>query len=70
MKATAVLNEMAKSKTLYGYAAGLYVNDEIMAIGFLHECYEQYHNHPELFKSCFGEEAYLKFRQFWIQSNN
>jgi hypothetical protein len=70
MKATTIVKEMAKSRSIFGFAAGLYMHDELKSREFLSECYEQYRRHPEEFRACFGEKAFADFQIFWLESNN
>jgi hypothetical protein len=70
MKATTVVKEMAKSRSIVGFTAGLYMHDELKSREFLTECYDQYRGHPEQFKACFGEKAFLGLRIFWLESHN
>ena len=64
MTAKEILKQLGKLKSLYGYGARMYMNDNEKAPVFIREIYDQIIHHPESTRDHFGDELIEEIIRF------
>ena len=66
MTAKIIVDNMAKSNSIYGYAARL-CKDEEEAKAFILESFQQSVNHRQAFINCFGAQVYVDVQNYILK---
>lgn len=64
MEAIAILTEIAKTNSIYGFAAKLYGDDQKLAEKFVLECHDEIKHHRQFFINNFGTKIIKEIENF------